>query len=64
MIFKLDGNLIPTVEEKSINCLENLLTIVGKDTNDMTQQAHDLTKEIDKSGLHGTSNACVIKIEY
>ena len=56
IIFKIDGNPIPTVEEKPIKCLEKWFTIDGKDTtmiHDMSDQVEAWLKEVDKSGLPG-----------
>ena len=60
MIFKIDGNPIPTVEEKPIKCLGKWFTIDGKDItmiHDMSDQAEAWLKEVDKSGLPGTYKA-------
>ena len=60
MIFKIDGNPIPTVEEKPIKCLGKWFTIDGKDTpmvQNMTEQAETWLKEVDKSGLPGSYKA-------
>ena len=60
VIFKINGDPLPTVEEKPIKCLGKWFDITGNDKSSivtMVEQTETWLKLIDRSGLPGTYKA-------
>ena len=60
MVFKINNQAIPTVEEKPVKCLGKWFNLNGKDTTtieEVINQAEKWLKDVEKSGLPGSYKA-------